>query len=135
MRVAYWIVTGLLELFLLGTGFMDMSHNAQMSAGIRSLGYPEYFLIIDGTAKLLAAVGIAAPRLPALGERSSTPREWAYAGLTFLTVGATWSHLANHQSPAAPVVVLALASASRWLWRRTNAEDSTRGIDGPRAST
>jgi hypothetical protein len=115
MRIAYWIVTGLLTLFLVGTGVMDISRNAQMDSAMGSLGFPEYFLTIDGVAKLLAVAGILVPRLP-------MAREWAYAGLTFLTLGAAWSHLARGQNAGPPLIVLLLASTSRWLLIRTNAD-------------
>ncbi len=115
MRITYWIVTGLLALFLVGTGIMDLSHNAQMQSAMGSLGFPDYFPTIDGVAKLLAVAGILVPRLP-------MAREWAYAGLTFLTLGATWSHLARGQNPGPPLIVLLLAITSRWLLMRTNTD-------------
>jgi uncharacterized membrane protein YphA (DoxX/SURF4 family) len=114
MKIAYWIITILLCLLLLFGGFMDITHNPQMVIGIHSLGYPEYFLTIDGLAKFLAVLALLVPGFLTL-------REWAYAGLTFLTIGAAWSHLANHQSPAAAIITLAAAQASYWLWRSLRA--------------
>jgi uncharacterized protein (TIGR03382 family) len=111
MKAAYWITTGLLALLLVSTGFLDVSHHPMMVAGVTSLGYPEYFLTFDGLAKWAAAVAILVPGLV-------VTREWAYAGLTFLTLGAALSHLASHQSPAPPLFVLALVLASYVLWRR-----------------
>jgi hypothetical protein len=111
MKIAYWIITVLLSLLMLFGAFLDLSHKPEMVAGIHSLGYPEYFLTIDGLAKVLAVLALLVP-VPA------TLREWAYAGLTFLTIGAAWSHAASHQSPVAAIVVLAAAQASYWLWRK-----------------
>lgn len=104
----------LLCMFLVLGGFLDISHRPQVVAGITSLGYPEYFLTIDGTAKFLAVLALLVPGFPTL-------REWAYAGLAILTIGAAWSHLANHQSPLAAIITLILAQVSYWLWRRTRA--------------
>jgi hypothetical protein len=112
MKAAYWITTVLLALLLVSTGFLDITHQPMMLAGITSLGYPEYFLTLDGLAKCAAAVAILAPGLV-------LTREWAYAGLTFLTLGAACSHLACHQSPVPPLVVFVLIQASCLLWRRS----------------
>jgi hypothetical protein len=112
MKATYWITTGLLALLLLSTGFLDITHQPMMVAGVTSLGYPAYFLTLDGLAKWAAAASILVPAL-------AVTREWAYAGLTFLTLGAAWSHLACHQSPVPPLVVLLLVQASYLLWRRS----------------
>jgi hypothetical protein len=117
MKTAYWITTALLALLLLSTGFLDITRQPMMVAGVTSLGYPEYFMTLDAVAKWAAAVAIIVPGLVVM-------REWAYAGLTFLTLGAAWSHLASHQSPAPPVVVLALVQASYFLWHRSRGEPS-----------
>jgi len=112
MKAAYWITTGLLALLLLSTGLLDITRQPAMVAGVTSLGYPEYFLTLDALAKWAAALALLVPGLV-------VTREWAYAGLTFLTLGAAWSHLVCHQSPAPPLVVLLLVQASCLLWRRT----------------
>ncbi len=123
MKIAYWIATGLLALLLVSTGFLDITRQPTMVAGVTSLGFPEYFLTLDGLAKWAAAVAIVVPGLVVL-------KEWAYAGLTFLTIGAAWSHLACHQSPVPPVIVLGLVQASCLLWRRSRGEVATRAPAG-----
>lgn len=120
MKIAYWITTVLLALLLVSTGFLDITRQPMMVAGVTSLGYPEYFLTLDALAKWAAAIAIVVPGLV-------VTREWAYAGLTFLTVGAAWSHVACHQSPAPPLFVLALVLASCLLWRRTRSEGHQGG--------
>ena len=119
MKATYWITTGLLALLLLSTGFLDITRQPMMVAGITSIGYPEYFLTLDGLAKWAAAVAILVPGLV-------VTREWAYAGLTFLTLGAACSHLACHQSPVPPIVVLALVQASCLLWRRSRGQGAAK---------
>lgn len=111
MKITYWIVIVLLCPLFLYTGYMDITHKPQMVAVISSLGYPEYFLTMDGTAKFLAVLALLIPGF-------ATLREWAYAGITFLTIGAAWPHLANHQNPSVAVLALVLTQASCWLWRR-----------------
>jgi hypothetical protein len=114
VKIGYWVLTVVLCLFLALGAYMDLSHGPQMLAGIASLGYPEYFLNIDGTAKILAILALLVP-LPGF----PTLREWAYAGLTFLTIGAAWSHIARHQSPVMAIATLIITLASYGLWRAT----------------
>ena len=109
--VGYWVTTTLTALFFLtgGTAFLFRADFAV--PGIVALGYPEYFLIIIGTWKVLGGLAILAPRLPRL-------KEWACAGIAFHLTGAAFSHIAMG-SPAAkvivPLVLLGIAAASRAL--------------------
>ncbi len=52
------------------------------------LGYPEYFLPFIGVAKILGAIAILIPGYPKI-------KEWAYAGLFFDLIGATYSQIAT----------------------------------------
>ena len=52
---------------------------------LTQLGYPAYLATILGTAKILAGLVVAAPRLPRL-------KEWAYAGILINMLGATASY-------------------------------------------
>jgi uncharacterized membrane protein YphA (DoxX/SURF4 family) len=82
-----------------------------MAQHVTALGYPAYLQHFLGVAKLLGGAVVLLPGLPRL-------KEWAYAGLTFDLVGATYSHVAN-QDPAAelllPVALLALLAVSYFL--------------------
>jgi len=98
-------------------GTMDLLRMAPFYPVLLDLGYPAYLSTILGGAKILAAVVIAAPRLPRL-------KEWAYAGVLINMVGAMASHLAVHDSldnliaPAAFAVLALLSWASRPPSRR-----------------
>jgi hypothetical protein len=61
VKIGYWILTVMLCLFLAFGAYMDLSHGPQMLAGVASLGYPEYFLNIDGIAKILAVLALLVP--------------------------------------------------------------------------
>lgn len=50
------------------------------------LGYPKYLIAFLGVAKLLGAIAILIPGFPRL-------KEWAYAGLAFGLIGATYSSI------------------------------------------
>jgi hypothetical protein len=83
-------------------------------------GAGERHVAPTGLAKWAAAIAILVPGLVVL-------KEWAYAGLTFLTIGAAWSHLASHQSPMPPIIVLLLVLASYFLQRRYRGEAKAAG--------
>ena len=57
------------------------------------LGYPIYFIPFIGIAKLLGVLAILIPGFPRI-------KEWAYAGLMFDLIGATYSIIANGGKPS-----------------------------------
>jgi hypothetical protein len=108
-RYGYWICIGLLVLWLIPNGVLDLMRIPGVITGLQHLGYPAYLALILGTWKLLAVVALLHPR-------TRLVREWAYAGITFDMFDAFLSHLAVHDPIAvslAPLVVLALA-AEQW---------------------
>ena len=112
LKIGYWVATVLTGLAFLMGGFQDLTHSAQMVAGMKFLGYPEYFLTILGVAKILGAIAIVTPIFPRL-------KEWAYAGCVFDLIGAAWSHAASGDSAhvSAPLVVLIFVAASYVTFR------------------
>ncbi|MCB9250844.1 MAG: DoxX family protein [Flavobacteriales bacterium] len=110
-KIAYWIVTGLLCLGMLGGGIAQLIRAKPNVDGIISLGYPLYILTILGVWKLLAVFSILIPKYPLV-------KEWAYAGLFFLLSGGVISHLASGEGlmKTLPVFVfLCLNIASGYL--------------------
>lgn len=107
-KIGYWAATGLVAFAFAFGGVMDIARPPEVMAGIKALGYPEYFALIIGVWKVLGAAAVLAPRLPRL-------KEWAYAGMVFDLTGAAASHAAVGD-PAAkvvvPLVLLALVVAS-----------------------
>ena len=112
LKIVYWVATVLAGLAFLMGGFQDLSHNPEMVEGMKHLGYPEYFMNILGTAKLLGAVALLVPKFPRL-------KEWAYAGCVFDVIGAFWSHAASGDMGhlGAPVIVLLIIAASYVTFR------------------
>jgi DoxX-like family len=114
---AYWAVTTVVVGEAAVGGTMDLLRMAPFYPVLIDLGYPGYLSTILGTAKVLAAIVIAAPGLPRL-------KEWAYAGVLINMVGAMASHLAvrdslgNLVAPAAFAVLALLSWASRPAGRR-----------------
>lgn len=110
-RNAYWIVTGLVILWILPSGVIDLIRLPSIVAILQRLGYPTYVCLILGPAKLLAVAALIDPRTRLL-------REWAYAGLTFELLGGFISHVATHDPisiASAPLILLALVVASYML--------------------
>lgn len=83
-KIAYWIFTGLFAFVMLGSAVPDILIGPMAVEGFRELGYPAYLIPFLGWAKLFGVVAILIPGLPRL-------KEWAYAGLFFDLLGATYS--------------------------------------------
>jgi uncharacterized membrane protein YphA (DoxX/SURF4 family) len=86
--IGYWVSTVLLALAIGSGGIAELAHLPPNVEGIvHILGYPLYFLTIQGFWKVLGAIALLVPRFPRL-------KEWAYAGIFFNMTGAAASHAA-----------------------------------------
>jgi hypothetical protein len=84
-NVLYWIFTVLFALIMLSTAVPNLMMTPESIDLIHTqLGYPEYFIMFVGVAKVLGVIGILVPGYPRV-------REWAYAGLFFDLTAATAS--------------------------------------------
>ena len=86
IRVIYWIVTLLFAAFMIWSAIPDLMKSEKSIQIYKALGYPEYLIRFMGLAKLLGSITILIPGL-------KTIKDWAYAGLFFDLVGATFSAL------------------------------------------
>ncbi|MBF5046651.1 DoxX family protein [Aggregicoccus sp. 17bor-14] len=110
----YWIPTVLLALLMFSGGLMNALQSEESAKGFAQLGYPAYFAVMLGSAKVLGALALLLPVPRVL-------REWAYAGFTFDVLAAAVSlHAigAPAVNLAAPLVALALVQLSYFGWRR-----------------
>ena len=117
MRIAYWIVTGLMAAFMLTSSVPDVIYHPEAVKVFEHLGYPIYLLPFIGVAKILGVLTILVPGFNRL-------KEWAYAGLVFDLVGALYSHIAVGDPASAwifPVVALVLVAGSYFLFRAVRA--------------
>jgi hypothetical protein len=107
---AYWTATLLFSAFMAYDAYAYLSRDPRMFAAIASLGYPPYFPIILGIAKVLGVIALLVPGAP-------RTKEWAYAGFTFTLLGAFFSHVASGQlrEAAVPIVVLVIMAISYLL--------------------
>jgi uncharacterized membrane protein YphA (DoxX/SURF4 family) len=87
-NIFYWIFTGLFSFLMLGSAIPDILSMPIAVQGMHTeLGYPVYFIPFIGVAKLLGVIAILIPGQTRL-------KEWAYAGLFFDLIGATYSIIA-----------------------------------------
>jgi len=111
--IAYWVTTALIVFELVLGGVWDLTRAPQVWDLIERLGYPQCFLIILGTWKLLGAIALIIPRFSRL-------KEWAYAGVFFDLTGAVasqWvSGLIDARTAAYPIVMTGVTVAS-WALR------------------
>jgi len=85
-KIIYWVTTILFVGLMAFSSIPDVMMAEDAVKFITHLGYPEYFIFFIGVAKLLGCVALLVPGFPKI-------REWAYAGLFFDLIGATYSNL------------------------------------------
>lgn len=85
-KIIFWTTTGLLFLF---EGVMPafFSQSEESKEGFRHLGYPLYFIAILTFFKVLGALALIIPKVPA------RIKEWAYAGFAIDFICACISYL------------------------------------------
>ncbi len=97
-KLIYLISTGLLSALMLMSAGMYFFNNAMVQEAFTSLGYPTYIIYPLGIAKVLGLVAIWT-------KRSTTLREWAYAGFFFDTLLAASAHLVAADGAAGGALV------------------------------
>lgn len=113
-QVLYWVPTILVAFTELGSGTGEAGRGEAALKVFRHLGYPDYFALLLGVAKILGGMAIILP-VPRL------IREWAYAGITFDVLAAIVSILAVGDPPnkvLIPVYVLSMTLVSLRAWRK-----------------
>jgi hypothetical protein len=86
-NILYWIFTGLFGAFMMFSAIPDILVTPDAITFITGLGYPKYLIVFLGVAKALGVIAIVVPGFPRI-------KEWAYAGLFFDLIGATYSGIA-----------------------------------------
>jgi hypothetical protein len=114
-KIIYWVATIWLALGLVSTGAGQLFKAKAGQGGVEMithLGYPVYLLTLLGTWKILAVVAVLIPKFPLL-------KEWAYAGIFFLTSGAMFSHIAtgDHITALFPSLLLLILAVVSWYFR------------------
>lgn len=107
-KIVYWISTGLVVAGMV-MSFFNYLFNPVMVAGYAHIGFPDWFRVELGIAKLFGALALGLPKVP------SRIREWAYACFFVNFFSAFLAHYFAGD-PAfnliAPVVLLAILVVS-----------------------
>ena len=114
IKLTYWAVTILFCLANLFSGIAELFPNQQGLDVMKQLGYPLYFLIILGIAKILGSIAI-------IQTKFRTIKEWAYAGFAIDYISASASFYFIDGGAFAilvPLVFLGLLFVSYFLWKR-----------------
>jgi uncharacterized membrane protein YphA (DoxX/SURF4 family) len=106
---AYWVVSApVLVETAVGIRW-NLARTPYVVDVLDRLGFPPYFVTILGISKVLALVALLLPRTPRL-------KEWAYAGLVFVYVGAAACHVAVGDPAPAVATPLVLAALTLGSW-------------------
>lgn len=85
IKITYWITTGLIFLGMLANVY-NYFFNPALKVAFAHLGFPDWFRVELGIAKLLGAFVIAVPAVPA------RVKEWAYFGFSLSFSSAILAH-------------------------------------------
>jgi DoxX-like family len=106
--ITFWITTGIVSAMMLFAGFSYLT-NPAIAEAFNHLGFPSYFRIELGTAKLIGAVVLIIPVIPKL------IRQFAYFGFALTFMSAFIAHLSSGDPMSRalmPVIFLALLIVS-----------------------
>ncbi|MBC7571240.1 MAG: DoxX family protein [Spirosoma sp.] len=95
-RIIYWIATATLALILGFSGIMYFI-NPDMKGAFLHLGFPDYFRVELGIAKLIAVPLLLVPQVP------RRLKEWVYVGVGIDFVSAAIAH-ASSNDPASSII-------------------------------
>lgn len=117
-KIIYWIATGLIGAMMLFSGFNYFA-NPKVAEGFQFLGFPDYFRVELGIAKLVGALALLIPAVP------RRVKEWAYAGFTFNLISAAVAHIAKGDvsGSMSPIIMLAVLIVS-WAFVDRQAKES-----------
>ncbi len=87
-RIIYWTTTGLIGAMMLFSAFSYFT-NPEVAEGFRHLGFPDYFRVELGIAKIIGAIVLLLPQVPVKF------KEWAYAGFAITFVSASIGHFTS----------------------------------------
>lgn len=114
-KIIYWIATSLVALSGLTAGIMYYA-NPALAVEFKHLGFPDYFRMELGAAKIFGAVALILPMV------SGRIKEWAYAGFAITFISACIAHTAEAGVSAAipPFMTLVVLVISYVYYTKVN---------------
>ncbi|WP_186757273.1 DoxX family protein [Echinicola salinicaeni] len=107
-NIIYWVTTAIVAVMMLFSAYNYFA-DPNMKAGFEAMGFPDFFRIELGTAKIIGALVLLIPGIPQLFKTS------AYVGFVIVFVSAFITHLALGDAVSAlvmPLVFLAILLVS-----------------------
>ena len=126
IKIAYWIFTILFSFIMVGSAIPDIMVDKIAVDGFAQMGLSPALVPFVGYAKVLGVLAILLPRVP---ERL---REWAYAGLVFDLIGATYLIIAAGlpiENWSFMVLPLFLAFGSYIFYHKKRKLQATRSLN------
>jgi DoxX-like family len=114
-KIIYWAATGIIALMMVFSAYSYLA-KPEMTAAFKHLGFPDYFRVQLGIAKILGALILIIPVIPV------KIKEWAYAGFGITFISAAIAHFISGD-PAAmvimPLLLLGiLATSNVYLYKK-----------------
>ena len=106
--IIYWVTTGLVSAMML-FGAYNYFTSPDMKAAFGHLGFPDYFRVELGVAKILGVAALLLPMVPA------TVKNFAYAGFAIILASASYAHFSSGDPMSVvitPLVLLGLLAVS-----------------------
>ncbi len=113
IKILYWAITGVFALMMMFSGFLYLTDEGMKQSFVQ-LGFPGFFRIELGLAKLIGGIALLAP-LP------SRLKEWVYAGFTINIISAIITHAASGHPASVlvmPILFFAALAASYFLYHK-----------------
>ena len=118
-KIIYWILTGLFAFCMFGSAIPDALSVPMAVGGFKEMGYPVYLVPFLGVAKILGVIAILIPGYQRI-------KEWAYAGLSFDLIGATYSVICIGKSAPnwIPMLVILAIGAGSYIYHHKRLKEA-----------
>ncbi|PCE66612.1 DoxX family protein [Sediminicola luteus] len=115
-KIVFWVSTSIVGGMMAFSGFNYFS-SPDMMAAFTHLGFPDYFRMELGVAKILGGFALLLPLVP------KNIKEWAYAGFGITLISAIIAHMAMGDPismAVAPAVFLGLLAVSYIFYKKNH---------------
>ena len=115
-KIIYWVGVVLLSLLFFTSGFFEITRNPIVWDKTISLGYPPYFIVLLGIAKISGVIVLLIPN------KLNWLKEWVFVGLIYDVVFAFASNYAKASlSDCVPAAIAFLLIVATYiLFRKVN---------------
>jgi len=116
-KIIYWVSTAIIGLMMIFSAYSYFT-NPEMAQAFQHLGFPSYFRIELGTAKILGALVLLIPQIPA------RIKEWSYTGFAITFISAAIAHYSSGDPFSViimPIAFFIILIVSYIYFHKTNA--------------